>query len=127
RRQKVIVNLPSRLMTRIDAKYMRMVLENLINNASKYSPNGKTVTITGSKAADCVSISVRDQGIGIGKKDQKRLYQKFSRLGNNASSNIDSNGLGLYWSKQIIDLHDGNLELVSRLKRGSTFTLKLPV
>ncbi|MDB5164212.1 MAG: hypothetical protein JWS12_830 [Candidatus Saccharibacteria bacterium] len=126
KQQAVELAMPTKLVAKVDAKYIRMVLENLINNASKYSPPKKTIVVIGKKTGRFISLSVRDHGIGISKKDQLKLYQKFSRLGNNASSNIDSNGLGLYWSKKIIDLHNGQLAVESRLRRGSTFTVKLP-
>ena len=109
----------------VDRRYMRMVIENLIDNASKYSGTNTTITVslTRKKATE---ISIIDQGVGIAKKDQEQLFKKFSRVHNAMSISAAGTGLGLYWAKEIITLHGGTITLNSKLHHGSTFTIELP-
>jgi two-component system phosphate regulon sensor histidine kinase PhoR len=76
---------------------------------------------------DFVKFSVTDQGIGISKKDQSKLFQKFSRLQNASKVNVDGSGLGLYWVKKTIDLHEGTIEVESKKGKGTTFCVRLPM
>ena len=110
-----------------DIKLIYMVLENLLDNASKYSPHGATVTVSIRKNKDWVSISVRDTGVGISKDDRSKLFQKFSRITNPLSDTVGGSGLGLYLAKKIIELHDGTLGVSSVIGQGSTFIIKLPI
>lgn len=110
----------------IDAKLMRMVLENLLDNASKYSRNGKTITVNLTQSAKYTTITVTDAGVGILKKDQKRLFQKFSRIDNPLTVSRVGTGLGLYWVKKIVDLHGGSIEMFSNAKHGSVFAVTIP-
>jgi PAS domain S-box-containing protein len=128
RKQKVHFN-PQRDKVAIfaDVKLIYMVLENLLDNASKYSPHGATVTVSIRKSKDWVSISVRDTGVGISKEDKSKLFQKFSRITNPLSDTVGGSGLGLYLAKKIIELHNGSLNVNSVVGQGTTFTIKLPV
>lgn len=110
----------------IDPGRMRMVLENLIDNASKYSPEGKSITVELKEAAGQILIVVADQGVGIAKKDLPQLFQKFSRLDNALSTLVGGTGLGLYWVKKIVTLHNGTITVESIPNKGSTFTITLP-
>lgn len=111
----------------IDPKLMLMVLENLLDNAGKYSPKGATVTITVKQNGEDTIISFADTGVGIRKADIQKLFKKFSRIENNLSSEAPGTGLGLYWVKKIINLHDGTIDVVSKVNKGSTFTIKTPL
>ncbi len=104
-----------------------MVLDNLLDNASKYSPKGKTITISLRQSKERVTVAVKDNGVGISKKDQEKLFQKFIRINNPLSVAAGGTGLGLYWSKKIVELHGGTLEVTSKAKQGSTFTISLPI
>jgi len=110
----------------IDPERMRMVLENLIDNAGKYSPEGKKIMVQLKKNKDHVTISVTDEGVGIAQKDIPRLFQKFSRVSNSLSTLVGGTGLGLYWAEKIVSLHHGSIDVTSRLHKGSTFTIKIP-
>lgn len=127
RRQKVIFK-PNRDKIPIfaDTKLIYMVLENLLDNASKYSPEGSTITVSIRQNRDWVSISVKDRGVGIAPEDREKLFQKFSRISNPLSDTVGGSGLGLYLAKKIIELHQGSLGVVSSIGQGSTFTLKIP-
>lgn len=111
----------------VDQRLLRMVLDNLIDNASKYSEDGTTITVTISQQNNLVTMCVADQGVGISPKDQKKLFQKFSRLANPLSSLVSGSGLGLYWAKKIIDLHGGTIEVESKEGDGSKFIITLPL
>lgn len=127
RRQQLILNLPRTLKATLDSRFMRMVLENLLNNATKYSPEDTAITITARRDRRCCYIDISDRGFGISTADQSKLYRKFSRIYNERAVSVEGTGLGLYWSKKIIELHDGSLDLQSQLNIGSTFTIRLPI
>lgn len=111
----------------VDERLMLMVIENLLDNASKYSPDGKAIEVSLTKKATEVILSVRDHGYGIPKADQVKLFKKFSRIENPLTENISGTGLGLYWAKKVVDLHDGGIKLKSSTKSGTTFSVMLPL
>lgn len=127
RTQTLTLTLTNELSAIADPRYLRMVFENLLSNASKYSLTNATLEITTRRDDDSIYIDFSDNGIGISPEDQPRLFQKFSRINNIHSRTVDGNGLGLYWSKKIIDLHGGKLSLVSQAESGSTFSVQLPI
>lgn len=127
REQHIELKLPRSLTVIADARFLRMVLENLVTNASKYSDDGLSITISVRRRGTTAIISVKDRGVGISKEDMPKLYQKFSRIYNDRSTVVDGTGLGLYWSKKIIELHSGDLAVSSKLNHGSTFTITLPI
>lgn len=127
RMQHVVLELPKKeILGRVDDKRFRMVLENLVDNASKYTPNGGTITIALRSIKDEVIISVQDTGVGIDKRSQLKLFQKFSRIPNKLSDSVGGNGLGLYWANKVVLLHDGYISVDSRLRHGSNFAIHLP-
>ena len=110
-----------------DGDYVRMAVENLVSNASKYTePGGRIVVSLGVEHARAV-VSVRDTGVGIAPEDLARLFGKFSRIENRLSADVGGNGLGLYLTRRIVELHDGDIDVVSRPDEGTTFTIRLPV
>jgi signal transduction histidine kinase len=109
-----------------DELRLRMVLDNIVDNASKYSPENTTITITVQATPEDAMISVSDQGVGIAKEDFNRLFQKFSRIDNPRSIAVGGNGLGLYLAKRIIRAHGGHIAVTAALEQGSTFTISLP-
>jgi signal transduction histidine kinase len=109
-----------------DQSYLKSVLENLVDNACKYSARKSTVTIRSRRAQNAkVLISVDDKGIGIKKKDLPKLFKKFSRLPR-AIDSAEGSGLGLYWVKRIVELHHGRIDVVSTEGKGSSFIIRLP-
>lgn len=110
----------------IDVKHMRMVLENLIDNASKYTPADKRITVSIKKSAQGAEIRVADEGVGIPKDATDLIFEKFTRLDNPLSTEVGGTGLGLYWAKKIIDLHGARLTVQSTPGKGSAFTIWLP-
>jgi two-component system CheB/CheR fusion protein len=127
RGQAVIFNKPkTKMIASIDPKLMLMVLENILDNAGKYSKDGKPITITIHQNETHTIITIKDRGVGIRKSDQKKLFKKFSRIDNPLSVSIKGTGLGLYWAKKILDLHLGSIEVTSKLNEGSTFEISTP-
>lgn len=129
RSQRVVYDRPdSKVMAMIDRSRLRMVLENLVDNASKYTPEGKKITVKISEQPKTkkVVISVKDEGVGIAEEDFNRLFQKFSRLDNVLSQAVGGSGLGLYWVKKVVDLHEGTIKVKSTVDKGTTFTIQLP-
>jgi PAS domain S-box-containing protein len=128
RQQKVVyVGSDNDLRVRADPQLIRMVIENIVDNASKYTPEGKSITIDLYKLKDHMSVSVRDEGIGIDEKDLPQLFKKFSRVPNILSDAVGGTGLGLYWAKKIVDLHGGQIKVSSKPKKGTTFIIQLPL
>lgn len=129
RKQKLSFKSPrEEILVPIDAKFIRMVLDNLVDNASKYTPSTKKIAVSIHKKSRSriVVIKIRDEGVGIDPQDFPKLFQKFSRLSNPMSHLVGGSGLGLYWVKKIIDLHDGNISVASTPGKGSVFTVELP-
>lgn len=128
-RQQTIVCTPTagKLVIPLDSERIRMAIENLVDNASKYSLADTTVTVTTRTTKNHVAINVQDQGVGIDKTDIAKLFQKFSRIPNSLSTTAGGTGLGLYWSHEIVELHGGKLTVASLPGRGTTFTISLPL
>lgn len=110
----------------VDESSIRMVIENITENASKYSPEHSTITITLREHGTFIEVSVADEGVGIDEVDRERLFAKFSRIDNELSTKVGGTGLGLYWAKKMVDLHRGSLEYQPNFPRGSIFVINLP-
>jgi len=127
RGQAVIFNKPStEMIASIDPKLMLMVFENILDNAGKYSKDGKSIAVTISQNEIYTIIAIEDHGVGISKNGQKKLFKKFSRVDNPLSISVKGTGLGLYWAKKVLDLHGGSIKVTSKLKVGSTFEIITP-
>lgn len=111
-----------------DSEHLEMALGNLVDNASKYSYDKKQITIAIQPATrpNTLQVVIADEGVGIASKDLEKLFKKFSRIDNPLSVAVGGNGLGLYWSKEIIELHGGTMEVSSVVGKGTTFTICLP-
>lgn len=111
---------------RVDNTQFRTVIDNLLENASNYSPEKAKITVEIKKTKTTVYVTIADEGIGIAHKDFPKLFQKFSRISNDRSTDVNGSGLGLYLSYKIIKLHGGEITVQSQPGRGSTFTVILP-
>lgn len=110
-----------------DSLMIGEVMKNFISNASKYSPEGGTVTIAVEKTEDGAKFSVSDQGMGIPKSDHAKMFGKFFRAENAMKSAITGTGLGLYYCKTAIEKHGGSVGFDSEPGKGSTFWFTLPL
>lgn len=115
------------LICQADEQRLRMALENIIENARKYTPISKRVTIRITKSSGSVQIRITDQGVGIAQNDMKRLFQKFSRIDSALTPMVGGSGLGLYWAARIISLHNGTIDVSSIIGKGTTFTIAVPI
>lgn len=124
RKQKIrFVRIPDDYYWNVDEKKFSIALENLIENASKYSHVGTTIWIEMSRSVRNLTIKVKDEGVGIPKKEMYKLFNKFARIQNEYSLKRGGNGLGLYLVKQIVELHGGQISVNSTLGSGTTFTI----
>jgi signal transduction histidine kinase len=128
RKQKVVFSQPKRpAVVKCDAKHLESVIENLLDNASNYSDQGKTIRISIKRPNNrSLEIIIDDEGVGIASSDFPKLFQKFSRLPNKLTNSVNGTGLGLYFSKKIIELHKGKIKVKSTPDKGSRFTIFLP-
>lgn len=110
----------------IDQDRMTQVFDNLLNNAVKYSPDGGTITVKMQDTHHSVIVSVTDQGIGIGKADTEHLFERFYRVDKARSREQGGSGLGLAISKEVVELHGGQIWVDSIPGKGSTFSVELP-
>lgn len=110
----------------IDPDKIRIVIENLVHNASKFSPQGAQITIRLQKTKSSVIVEVQDHGPGLGRLELDRLFKKFSHSANPGTLKAEGAGLGLYLAKQIVDLHHGEISASSVIGEGTTFKVQLP-
>jgi signal transduction histidine kinase len=111
-----------------DAEKIHQVLENLVGNALKFTPKNGSITMSVKQKDDLLEISVADTGQGIRAEEIPLLFKKFGRLENSlVAMPGNSTGLGLYISKQYVELHGGKIWVESTPNKGSTFTFTLPI
>jgi len=108
-----------------DPVLLGVVMQNLFTNAAKYSRPGSQIEIDLTEEKDHVIISVKDQGLGIPKKDQSRIFQKFFRAANVRTIQANGTGLGLYITKTVMDSIGGKIWFESEEKKGTTFFIQL--
>jgi len=109
-----------------DPGQLRQVLSNLIDNAIKYSPSGGAVTVALEPRDRVVRFSVRDDGLGIPRDEQSRIFEKFYRLDPDMTQGIGGTGLGLYICRELVRRVDGRIWVESDGSAGSTFVVEIP-
>ena len=113
----------------IDHRRFREILDNLVSNAIKFSNGGTTITVSVEKLDENKGIrfSVRDQGLGIPEEHLDHVFRSFQKIGNEPTAGETSTGLGLSIVKRLVDLHDGEVAVESRVGEGSSFSFTLPL
>ncbi len=136
-------NAAQNAMVLINGEILQQIIDNIVSNALKYSPFGKSVVVNiwnesskeSSKESShenpetpaTVSFSVRDEGEGIGEEEQQKLFQKFTMLSAKPTANEDSSGLGLFIVKKLTEAAGGTISCESAKHHGATFTVRFPV
>ncbi|MDK6687665.1 ATP-binding protein, partial [Aerococcus sp. UMB8623] len=110
----------------IDQDRMTQVIDNIINNAIKYSPDGGTITVRLMSTHNEVTLSVQDQGLGVPQKSIPHLFDRFYRVDKARSRTQGGTGLGLAIAKEVIEMHHGRIWVNSIENKGSTFFVSLP-
>jgi len=111
---------------RADKQRLAVLLNNLIGNAIKYTPNGQRVDVVLQVTDRAVEIAVADTGIGIDPADQPRVFDKFYRAASDSVQAVAGSGLGLAIAREVARLHGGDIQLESEPGKGSTFVVQLP-
>jgi signal transduction histidine kinase len=110
-----------------DAARLRQVLDNLVSNALKFTPNGGAVALSASNGGDSVCLEVADTGVGIPHEEIGQVFSRFHRASTASRRAIPGNGLGLVIARAIVEGHGGTISLQSREGEGTRVTVSLPV
>jgi two-component system, OmpR family, sensor histidine kinase CiaH len=122
--RKLLVNLQEEVEITGDPLLLKMLVSNLLENANKYSPKEKPITVVLLESADVVELSVKDEGCGINDEEKKNVFKKFYRIGNEQTRTAKGTGLGLYLCKKIADDHSGSITIAENQPRGSNFIVR---
>ena len=111
---------------KVDSTHFSNIITNLLENAIKYSPDNLQITLKTTNYADGILISISDRGIGISKKYQERIFDRFFRVQEGDVHNSKGFGLGLYYVRRVVEAHGGTIKVHSELTEGSRFEIYLP-
>jgi signal transduction histidine kinase len=122
------VSLPDSPITVMgDAEAIREVVDNLVGNAIRYTPQGGRIEVVLAEAEDSAVLEIKDTGIGIEPRDQGRIFERFYRADKHRSSEAGGTGLGLSIVKNVAVAHGGDVSVESVPGRGSTFRVRIPL
>lgn len=124
---EILLDFPIDLpLVRGDESWLRKVVDNLISNAIKYSPQGGEIILRGAYDDANVALSVQDSGIGLRSDQLEKVFERFYRVDDALTRSTQGTGLGLYLSRAIVDAHGGHVWAESQHGQGTTFTFTLP-
>jgi signal transduction histidine kinase len=112
---------------RADRAKLRRVLVNLVSNALKFTPKGGRVRLGASREGAFVRVSVADTGVGIPREDLHDIFDKYAQARSRATRSEKGTGLGLYITRQLVELHGGKISVQSEVGKGSTFSFTIPI
>jgi signal transduction histidine kinase len=110
-----------------DRAKLRRVLVNLLSNALKFTPKSGRVSLSATREGDFVRVAVADTGVGIAPDDLKDIFDKYAQARSRATRSEKGTGLGLYITRQLVELHGGRIEVQSEVGKGSTFSFTIPI
>jgi two-component system, sensor histidine kinase LadS len=125
--QQLHITSPEQCFIQGDEVRIRQVIDNLLSNASKYSPLGGMISVTLQGLGEMIQLSVTDSGPGLTENDKIKLFGMFQRLSAKPTAGESSSGVGLASVKNIVELHGGAIDVVSGVGKGSTFIITLPI
>jgi signal transduction histidine kinase len=127
KRQTLTIDQPKKpVAVMADEEKIHMAIANLIDNATKYTPEGGKIQIKIRNLAKSASVEVSDTGMGMDKSEMDVIFDRFQRAHSILLSGVEGTGLGLYLVRRIVELHNGSIDVDSRPNEGSTFRLTLP-
>ena len=127
-RQQLVLDLPDRrVRVTVDAERTKMIIANLLSNAIKYSPAGGEITCQVRSRGGVARVAVSDHGLGIAHGDMPTLFTRFGRVITPETEHLKGTGLGLFLARQLARLQGGDITVASSPRKGSTFTLQLPI
>ena len=121
---EIVTDIPEDLTVCADRMHFSNIINNLLDNAVKYSSGQPHITITAFRNKGQVEIDIADRGIGIGKEQQKHVFEKFYRVPHGNLHEVKGYGLGLFYVKSMMERMNGSVEVKSELGKGSTFKLR---
>ena len=129
KRMEVLFQRPARALPKVivDREKIKLAIENVIDNAFRYTSNGGRITISCALKGPHLEVAIADTGIGITQLQQQRVFERFFRADNAKKIDTEGSGLGLYLAKNIVEAHGGKIWFVSKEQEGTTFTLSLPL
>jgi signal transduction histidine kinase len=122
--REIIADIQPGIYMQAEDTLMQLLINNLLDNAIKYSPKESTVKLLLKKEIKEVIIQVTDEGIGIAPDEKKRVFEKFYRVGSEETRTAKGTGLGLYLSKKIVQDFKGNIAIADNVPKGSIFTVR---
>jgi two-component system, OmpR family, sensor histidine kinase CiaH len=125
--RQIINNIDEAIYINGEEILIEMLVNNLIENALKYSPKNGAVTISLKENTNAILLQVSDEGIGIADADKKRIFEKFYRAGDENVRTTKGTGLGLYLCKKIMQGHSGTISVTNNKPQGSIFTASFNV
>jgi signal transduction histidine kinase len=121
-------DLPAELpQLQADRAKLRRVLVNLVSNALKFTPKGGRINVGAAREGAFVRVSVADTGVGIPPEDQRDIFDKYAQARSRATRSEKGTGLGLYITRQLVELHGGKIGVKSEVGKGSTFSFTIPI
>jgi CheY-like chemotaxis protein/two-component sensor histidine kinase len=127
KQQRLTIDLPDDpLIVSADADRITQIITNLVSNAHKYTPAGGEITVRARREPQAVRVEVSDTGVGLAPDEQKQLFTRFYRARNRATQGVGGTGLGLSITRNLVELHGGEMTVISAPGEGSTFGFTIP-
>ncbi len=116
----------SKILVKADRDKIKQAIGNVLDNAIRYSPKGSVVKIDIEQKSDFVSITIKDEGVGIAKEKLKNVFERFYKI-RSSKTKSEGTGIGLTIAKKIIEAHEGDIDIISKLGEGTTVKIQLPI
>lgn len=127
KRLELTTRISPELRLRADRRALKQIALNLLSNAVKFTPYGGRITVRGRASNYCITLTILDSGIGIGKDALARLGRPFEQVESQLTKSHQGSGLGLAISKSLVELHGGSMRIRSTLGKGTLVVVRLPL